>query len=508
MRQRIANLNHWQKTFYLLLISFSIIGILSIFYATIWGIGLYGWDSFSYVSVARSIAMGRGFVYPIEDNYYAPLTHFPPLLSTILASFEIAGIDALRAAKLLNALLFGYSIVLFGLLIKRTINSLLFVALGTFLFTTSAILIELYSLAMSEGLFLTLTLLSFLLLDKYITHNGWFSLIILSIVIGCAALTRYVGIVNIITGILAILLLKKEKRISRKLRDIFLLGAISFTPLLLWTWRNYTLTTTINNRGIEYHPLVLNNYLNAFYTFLNWYLPEDLVIGYEKEVVFISLGIVLVLIIFAYFYTRSHTKYILSSWKSSIRNLHSLNIISVIYVVCYLFAIFISKTFLDPGTGMTNRIFSPVLVISLFLTINLLNYAWKIEIRAIRGIVLLMISYLLIFSTYNTVQSIPEIHRTGMGLGRKALHNSESIQLLSKISDQTPIFNNNPYAVYFYSGRVGNKIKMFSQEGNSHGEAIIAIFGSPEEYKIQEKYSGNILLLQSDNIATIYLYQP
>jgi len=506
--QRIANLNHWRVVFHILIISFGLIGILIIHYATFWGIGLYGWDSFSYISVARSIATGHGFAYPIEDNYYAPLTHYPPFLSTILALFEIFGVDAILGAKYMNALLFGSSIILFGLLFKRITDSLVFIALGTFLFTTSAILIELYSLAMSEGLFLTLTLLNFLLLNRYITHDGWFLLIVLSIILGCAALTRYVGIVNIITGMLVILFLKKEKRFSKKLREVLLIGAISFTPLFLWTWRNYTLTTSINNRSIEYHPLVLKNYLNVFYTFSNWYIPDSLVIGNEKAIVFVSLSIVLGSFFLAYSYTRFRAKDKPTTWKPSIRITHPLNIISFIYIICYLVAMFISKTFLDPGTGMTNRIFAPVLVISLFLIINLLQYLWKTEIRAIRGIVLFMVVYLLIFSTHKTIQSIPEIHSTGMGLGRKALQNSDSIKMIAELSDQIPIFNNNPYAVYLYSGRVGYKLNRFSSENNQQGEAIIAIFGSAEDYEILERFSDDITLIQEDNIATLYLYKP
>ncbi len=241
-----------------------LIGIFIINYTTHLGIGLYGSDSFSYISVARSLARGHGFFFPANDTGYSPLTHFPPLYSITLSLFEIVGRDAIISARYLNAFLFGLSIFLFGYLIKRTTKSAIFVLFGSTLFTISAIFAELYSLAMSEALFLTLTLLSFILLNEYIFRKKSFLLVISSMILGLAALTRYVGIVNIFTGIVVVLLIKRGSRLSHRIISSFILVIISITPISLWTLRNYGLTTTINNRGLDYHPLVLKNYLNAF----------------------------------------------------------------------------------------------------------------------------------------------------------------------------------------------------------------------------------------------------
>lgn len=239
-----------------------------------------------------------------------------------------------------------------------------------------------------------------------------------------------------------------------------------------------------------------------------WFIPVNLVVGYEKEIVIILAIIILALFVLVYFSDRTNSTNIFSFWIFAIRNMHPLNKMYLIYAITYVMAIYFSKTFMDPGTGMTNRIFSPVLMVSMLLIINTLDFFWKKEKRIIRVIVLLVVMYLLYFSISNSRNNISEIHNTGMGLGRKAFHNSKSIQVLDELSDQVPIFNNNPYAVYFYTGKVGFKIKNFSPSENPEGKAIIAIFGSPEEYEIQERYPENIFLINSDNVATIYLYQP
>jgi 4-amino-4-deoxy-L-arabinose transferase-like glycosyltransferase len=497
-----------EKAIYVPLIALGALGVFLIIYTTNWGIGLYGSDSFSYISVARSIAQGYGFFFPANDSGYSPLTHFPPMYSITLALFELLGGDAIIAARYLNAFLFGFSIVLVGLLIKRTTCSSTFILFGSLLFTISAIFAELYSLAMSEALFLTLTLLSFLFLDEYIYQNKRFLIVITGVVLGLAALTRYVGIVNIFTGIVVVLFVHRKSRFSRRIISTLILVIISATPIFFWTLRNFRLTTTFNNRGFNYHPLVLKNYLNAFYTFSKWYLPEKMVVGYEKEIVLITLGLITTIVAIVIFIYRNKARQIAREPDILIKEIQPLNLIYLIYGISYLIAIYISKSFLDSGTGMTNRIFSPLLLVSLLLIINLLNYIWKSKNHILRALVILFSIYLSLFSLNNSLQSLPEIHANGMGMGRKALHNSDSIKLLRELSMTMPVYNNNRYAVYFYTGRVGFSLNSFSPGQIQPEEAAIAIFGSTDEYQFQDEFMENIELLHADNIASIYLFYP
>lgn len=200
-----------------------------------------------------------------------------------------------------------------------------------------------------------------------------FLLVITSVILGLAALTRYVGIVNIFTGIVVILLVNKKSSFSRRIISALTLTIISITPILFWTLRNFRLTTTINNRGFDFHPMVLKNYLNAFYTFFKWYLPEKMVIGYEKEIVVVTLGLLVAILVIAIYTNRNKVIQIARDPGTSNIRIKPLNLIYFTYAISYLVAIYISKSFLDSGTGMTNRIFSPLLLISLLLIINLLH---------------------------------------------------------------------------------------------------------------------------------------
>ncbi|UCD41385.1 MAG: glycosyltransferase family 39 protein [Chloroflexota bacterium] len=495
------------KVIFLLLVCLGLIGIFIINYTTYWGVGLYGSDSFSYISVARSLSGGYGFYFPINDYGYSPLTQFPPMYSITLALFEIIGLDAVISAKYLNAFLFGFSIFLVGYLIKRTTNSMSFILFGSTLFAMSAIFAELYSLAMSEALFLPLTLLGFVFLNEYIFRKNWFHLIITSIILGISALTRYVGVVNIFTGIVVVLIINRDLKLFRRTASAFILLFISIAPILIWTLRNFLLTTSINNRGLGYHPLVFKNYLNAFHTFFMWYLPEKVVLGNEKVIVLVITSLFFLVISYAIVSNRDKLKLSIAGRNNLVQLIHPLNLIYIIYAVLYLIAIYISKTFLDPGTGMTNRIFSPLLLVSLLLLINILHNFWRSKNRLFQAITILLCVYLIFFSANKSLRALPEIHENGMGLGRKALHNSQSLKLLSELSNTMPIYNDNPYAIYFYTGHVGFRLNEFSPEKIQKREAVIAIFGPPEDYLLQERFKKNVNLLTSDRIASVYIFK-
>ena len=314
----------------LALIFLGLVGVAIIIYTTDWGIGLFGRDSFNYISAARNLAQGYGYVFVNENNILLPITHYPPLLAIILAGFEFLHIDALVAVRFFNALLFGISAILTGILIYRTTKSKGFSLLGMVLFLSAAIFIELHSWAMSEPLFMFFTLLGFLLFDKYINRNNLALLIGLSIVLGLCFLARYVGIANILSITLSLLVLGKAN-LRKRLFDAAIIAILGITPVLLWTYRNFMLTQTLNNRNIGFHPPALKNFVSAFHTFFTWYLPAEIVIGYEKIyfyfVMVLILGIAVAVLIAVY---KKHIRVI--DWIDSIKDVHPLYFVYVSYI--------------------------------------------------------------------------------------------------------------------------------------------------------------------------------
>ena len=99
---------------FLALCLISVIGMLLVIRATPNGLGLSD-DSIAYIAGARSMAAGDGY----RESWLAsnqPVTHFPPAFSSVLAFFELFGLDPLRAVRWVNALLFGFNAALLGIL--------------------------------------------------------------------------------------------------------------------------------------------------------------------------------------------------------------------------------------------------------------------------------------------------------------------------------------------------------------------------------------------------------
>ena len=138
----------------------SLIGFCLVLQATPEGAGLSD-DSIAYIAGARSMVAGHGY----REAWLAsnqPVTHFPPAFPSVLAFFGFLGIDPLHAARFVNALLFGLSAGLLGILAWRMTPSLTAGLVLAGLFVLSGDLLQVHAVAMSEPLFIFLSLLSLL----------------------------------------------------------------------------------------------------------------------------------------------------------------------------------------------------------------------------------------------------------------------------------------------------------------------------------------------------------
>jgi hypothetical protein len=491
--------------FALLMLCLGLAGLWIIFYTTRWGIGLFGWDSFNYIAGARNLAQGNGYVVPYQNDLYVPITHFPPGLSSILAVFEWLGLDALLAARVFNAALFGLSVALAGLTVRVSTRSVMFGLLGSLLFLSSAALVEIYSWAMSEGFYLFLTMLGFLLLDQALDGNRPLALVAAALVLGAAGLTRFVGVANVGAALLAYGLWSK-KTFFWKVGEAALFGFFSLLPVLWWSVRTYTLTATLNHRQFGFHPPVQKNFLTAIRTIFTWVLPERFVAGFEALYGFILLAAALGLVLFAAWYGLRKTGSPLGLFRASDPP-RFLTFLYGSYLLLYPAAIFVAKTFLDPGIGMSDRILSPLLLALIVVGVMLLSSLWRSGFQLLRGLLLAIAVYLLFFNLYFARFPIAEFHERGLGLRRAEVRNSEAVQALPEIVQSHQVYSNDPFTLYFYTGQVGYRLKEFSPEEISSGQAVLAFFGRGEAHPVYRKYADRLELLIDDPVASLYLYR-
>ena len=261
-----------RSAIFIALLLTSVIGVILVLQATPEGAGLSD-DSIAYIAGARSMAAGHGYreAYLASDG---PVTHFPPAFPAVLAFFGFLGIDPLHAARFVNAFLFGLNAALLGILAWRMTPSLTAGLVLAGLFVLCADLLQVHAVAMSEPLFIFLSLLSIWMFDLYFErHHHWLWLLLCAAFSGMAYLTRYSGLALVATYVVALFILHNDWKKRFAQAGIFLAG---FVPWALgWAIRNRIVAENATNRALFWHPIPAENWTGAFRLFSGFFIPVE-----------------------------------------------------------------------------------------------------------------------------------------------------------------------------------------------------------------------------------------
>lgn len=263
------NIEHSTRT-QVTLVILSLIGIILVLISTSkYGVGL-SMDSVNYISAARSLLLGRGYLYYDES----PLVHFPPLFSTVLAIFGLIGIEPLDGARFVNAFVFGLIVFTSGQLFRMAIKSNALVILGTVSILLSYPLLYVSTHAYSEPLFVLLAVLFIIYLIKFLNQRRFIVLFLLSILAALSCLQRYMGVTIILTGFASIIFLPKA-HLKERLKYAIVFGVMSITPFIIWILRNYMLTSTFTGVRLPSQRTLLYNTVSTLSCLTTWFMPYE-----------------------------------------------------------------------------------------------------------------------------------------------------------------------------------------------------------------------------------------
>ena len=219
-------LNNENRNVLILVALISIIGILLLVAVTSrFGPGI-SHDSVAYIYASRSFLNGNGLKY---FGYEAPYVQWPPLLPVVLAVFGGLGIDAFTASILINIISFSLTIFFTGAWLNRCIKFQPLVITGVLMVLLSIPLTYVSKYAWSEPLFILFTTLFLFISGLFIEEENKRNFFLSALFAALACLTRYIGIILIITGIIVVFI--KRKGIRKKILDSVLFGFISSLPL-------------------------------------------------------------------------------------------------------------------------------------------------------------------------------------------------------------------------------------------------------------------------------------
>ncbi len=225
----------------LILLALSLAGATLLVYSTPHGGLNVDVDSTEYYAAAHSLNAGAD----LRLFSGAPFTFWPPLYpATLLIAGKISGLFGLppvEGGRWLHVLVFAGIILVSGLLMGRITRSRGLALLGAAAILCALPIFQAAVTVWSEPLFMLLSLIAFLLLQRYAERPAWRTLTGTVIFTALACLQRYMGVTVAATGIFSILVLTRAPR-SRRLRDALLYAALSLAPLGLWLAHNASLT--------------------------------------------------------------------------------------------------------------------------------------------------------------------------------------------------------------------------------------------------------------------------
>ena len=227
-------------------------------------------DATYLLSTVLNFLAGEGW----RDFAGRPLTLWPPLFPLLLAASSWIGIDPLEAARWINAIVFGLTILVAGCWLRSNLRSQWLVLAATAIVAASRPLSHWASHFMTDSLFILLTLLALIQLASFLHRGGRTPLLLGAVFTALAAITRYPGVALIGTGVLLLL-----PRARWKHTVVF--GAISSVPLLAvlaynWAATGHLTRATGNRPELEPTGQSLSAGLRqTVEVFHEWVVPQN-----------------------------------------------------------------------------------------------------------------------------------------------------------------------------------------------------------------------------------------
>ena len=254
--------------FTLLLAALAVLGAVLILARQVtYGVGLSA-DYATYLSTARSLSAGEGFVHIHGWSYL----HWPPLYPLLLAAAGLFVFAPYDVAGPLNAAIFGLTLFVAGQYLRRHVRHP-FLVLWACLAIMSAIpLTRVASHAISEAPFILFVTLSLVRTSALLDSGKRADLIWAAAFASLAFLTRYIGVTLIITT-LPLLIFRRGAAPLEKAKRMGLYLSIAVLPTALWLLRNFLVHGRYDGRRTP-SPYMLPEILDKLFSGLGkWVFP-------------------------------------------------------------------------------------------------------------------------------------------------------------------------------------------------------------------------------------------
>jgi hypothetical protein len=457
---RLSQFSLDNKVFLLFALAF--LAAVAIWFATGFGIGVTP-DSTVYMDAAQNLLNGRGLVALTASGELKPLTHYPPLYPSVLALLGFLGFSIDPAARLLNAFLFGANVLLVGIALTCfSRKSFWLPILGALLTLTAPDIAGIHTSALSEGLFIFLAISGLVSLAHFLETKQGTWLVASAGFIGLALLARYVGVVLVFTGVVALLFVN-SRNLRRRFVDAVIFGPIACAPMTLWVVRNMAVAGGASDRQFVFHPIGLRQIAAGLSTLSTWLLLGKVRTDYR--VMFFVIEVLVTALVVIYLWTRTRKDTLTETDDRDDvaaermehregKDLSRMPVVLSLFIVSYVGFLIFTASFVDADTVLDTRALVPVHVAAILLG---LCFTWKLfessKERALRIASVLLALLFVVSYSLRGVSWFLHVRQDGQGYASRAWKESETISKVKNLPSNMRIYSNGYDAIYYLTGR-------------------------------------------------------
>ncbi len=397
--------------------------IFFIFAVYPFGIGISE-DTVSYLSAAESLH-DSGKMLGIDGN---PMTAWTPLFPLLIYLLKLLPVRIENSLLVFNLITFLLTLWTSWLLIRLVIHSFFFRCVTMTALVFSFTLLQVFTTALSESLFLLLINL-FLLICLKINEaeqkeNKRYLLLLFFTLLATAMLQRFAGIFLIPVAVVILYYNKYH-------RTVFNTGLlfISGFPLAFWLFRNWKVTGTLTGLRPAGNELFEKNIMVLSDTITSWFLPIQLPIS-------LRLFAGSLLILFILFYLFQH--------QSKSVFLLCITTVSYISILCIAYWF---TSFEEPRDRLLSPVFIPLFIL-LFSGLDF--FTQKLNLKKI------IIPLVLLWLFYPAARTLKHLHRwhdEGVEVYNHVMwKDNEMLSYLKENELSGKIISNDAHAIYFFTG--------------------------------------------------------
>ena len=303
LRSRFARIRLPRLVRHISLVLIALLGIANVYIHT----SNYGpnitEDSATYISVAKNLVTGDGFLSYNRDEFIL----YGPGFSLLLGFLASLGVGPVGAGRFVNIIGYGIVLYLTYCWLNRHVKNTLLIIIAAISIALSYPLNSVFSYLLSDGIFIVFVVASLVSMSRFTNSPtpSWSTLAWSASFTALAATTRYIGVTVILTGIIAILMHRGCKKITSKLKYLAVYIVVSSISLAVWITRNYLSTGTLTGnreafvwKGDSWLSALTHRLSEIYDTIYLWVWVDDLsdisYILYQIGVVITIVTLVLV----------------------------------------------------------------------------------------------------------------------------------------------------------------------------------------------------------------------